>query len=233
MNSEEHLGKGHSFPSSPWPVLLAAAIVLVVLIAVEASWPKAASEIGRAFGWPLALVAIALIFRKTISSLLNRISKFEYGPAKLEIDKHMEPVREFATDGGRAESDPVGQPGSINPVRRRTERDLWKELAVKVPAAAIVESWTWLRQELEGAYSRLEGDTAPAGYVTTPQILRRLVAAGVVRGDEEKAIYSMFRLRNNCAHKAPSSLAVTAQQAIDYLSAAENLSQTIATRSVP
>lgn len=231
MSDNKPVGRFQRLLSSPWVVLVGAVLLLVGLIVVEANWPGAASDTGKAFGWPLALVAMAAVFRKPLSSLCTRVLKIEYGAARIEIDKidkRLEVVREVAVESGKANEQAPNVTQSAGTLRR--DREVLREVAIRVPTAAIVESWAWLREALEEAYHTVEGSKEVVGRITTPRILTRLTSAGIVGPDEEKAIYSMFRLRNDCAHKSPSSIAVTAAQAIDYLIAADNLSRIIAER---
>lgn len=137
----------------------------------------------KATAWPVAALAIALLFRTELRQLLGRIRKGKVGPAEFEFE---ETVRALAT-----EAKGLSLPAPATP--RRTPQG-------SEPRATILQAWV----EVEDALNHLASALAPSAQAlpgSTYAAIRQLSRSGVI-GPEYIALLNDLRsLRNQAVHE--------------------------------
>lgn len=162
-------------------------------------------EMTKAAAWPLAAIAVALIFRRQLSSLLQAIKKGKLGPAEFEFERGVQEVERLAVE--------LPLPPAINDTRLE---------AFANPRRAILEAWL----ELENRAINL----ATKRGIAPPQVLRHanaylqaIRAVGLLSPEHLEALKDLQALRNVAAHAAdfePGPAAV-----LGYVQLAKRLGQ--------
>jgi len=83
-------------------------------------------EMTKSLVWPLAVVIVALIFKKPILWLIDRIKAMEYGKGRLEFEGR--PEEEIREKIGAREVEPQAAPPfeRLSPEARKVLKTLWK-----------------------------------------------------------------------------------------------------------
>jgi len=156
------------------------------------------AEVTKAIAWPVASVVIALVFRRHLRMLMERIRKGKLGSAEFEFEMGVRYLAEMSP----AAAKPLGP-------------DAYPSLALAStnPRAAILESWL-----------RLESALSKFGHGTQVQRYRAGVpsAGNDSISEEDLAVIHQLRLlRNRAAHDLEFSPSVEA--ATWYVRLAESL----------
>lgn len=156
----------------------------------------AASLVGS-LAWPVAVVALLLIFRHSVRGLLSgSLRKLRLGPAGAEL--------EWQEAAGEAAVEAVAAAVSSRPVD--SDDAATATLLKADPAGAVLkahgELWTLLRQ---GA-----GDTIGGGRPA----VRSALSQGLITEKTAKALEGLLVLRNLAAHRPEE---VTEERATDYV----------------
>jgi len=96
------------------------------------------AKLFKAGAWPIAVVALALLFRTKIEELLTRLTKGKLGPAEFEFEARLREIERESTD---IRLPPV-EVKDLSALQQRTESS---------PRAAILQAWL----EVEAAIDEL------------------------------------------------------------------------------
>lgn len=144
-------------------------------------------EIFKAAAWPAVALAVALLFRHEIRTLLGRTRKGKVGPAEFEFE---ETVRAVATEAKGLNLPPPGAP--------TTQPKLVVQSAE--PRAAILQAWV----EVEDALNHLAYAQAPDADAlprNSYAAMRQLARSGVVGPEYIALINDLRTLRNQAVHE--------------------------------
>lgn len=151
------------------------------------SWLSFISNMTNALAWPIALIVIALIFKRPIVEILQKVRKLSYGETSIELDieKAEEQLKE-------AIPDPV-QPEASPEIEQRFDR------LVKIsPAAAITDAWKSIETELRRISDWLGYDQKRP--VRTLSVLARLVQRNLLSAEIAETVNELRNIRNSAAH---------------------------------
>lgn len=156
----------------------------------QLDWLDFIAKVVDSLSWPLALVIVALLFRKRITALLDRIRKASYGDAAVEFDEQLESAEQKAAE--------LPPPAEAPP---HSEQDSKFERALELsPRLAVLDAWI----EVEEAISEL---ASRRGY-TTPRsrsgtfAMRQLTREGAIDSRTSQLLDELRRLRNIAAHSS-------------------------------
>jgi hypothetical protein len=171
------------------------------------------AEMIKALAWPIALIVIGLIFRPTISGLLEgvRLRRIGRGQWSADFETAAEEVRAELPSHGQSEYKPFVS-GLLN---QETER-----LVDVSPAAAIAQVWNQLEDRVT-AIATLAGLTQKL----LPEVLRALVDKGMIQPTTADSILGLRNMRNLAVHAPPKRL--TAEQARDFITMVEAIEWTL------
>ena len=157
--------------------------------------------------WPVAVVAIAVIFRVQLRQLLGgRLSRLKAGPIEAEFDlvaSHVQLELPAADD----------RPLAASPLSREL-----RELAESSPRGAILEAHDRVERTLRDALEAV-GDPVREGDTAT-ELARRAAARGLITPQTSKAVEGITVLRNLAVHD-PDGL--PADRVKDYLVLADSV----------
>ncbi|MDR3436314.1 hypothetical protein [Telmatospirillum sp.] len=163
-------------------------------------------EMTKAVAWPIAAIAIAIIFRKTIPNLIERLSSFKYGGFEAAFANQAANIAENIT----RTSD---QPPSF--VDSDGERLL--SLAQESPRAAVLEAWLRVERKLHQLAEERHVDIR-----NNPMTLvRSLRDAQAISSETERALNGLRQLRNLAVHAHSDEL--SSQKAIEFVTYASAL----------
>lgn len=143
-------------------------------------------ELLEAAAWPVAAVAIAMLFRAELKSLLNRIKHGKVGYAEIEFEhgvRTLEANVRLAPDIGQAQAPTASTVA----------------LATTDPRAAIIQIWLEVEDAITNlAFSRSQSsDEVPSHALGAIQQLARL---GALDSEQISLIYELRSLRNQAVH---------------------------------
>jgi hypothetical protein len=144
------------------------------------------AEIAKALAWPAASVAIALIFRAQIQTLLLRVKKGKLGPAEFEFE---EGVRELQ----QAEQLPPAVPDASSIETPSSDR------VAKEPRSVVLEAWLKVEAAINnlGKKSGHFNALAPPGSSLLAKLLQK---AGVLPPELFSLYRELQQLRNQASH---------------------------------
>ena len=174
--------------------------------------------------WPIAVVAIAVIFRAQIRQLLTRpVSGVRVGPFEMKWD--LERVEVAASVGP--------QPMAPTQSGSKPEPAVVEVLADTVttsPIGAVLEAHAAIERELRV----LVADEIPDSNVSRMsmrQLLRLALDHGIITPETFNAVDGITIMRNLAAHGQPNE--VTPERARDYLTLADAVLYTFRQKSTP
>jgi Domain of unknown function (DUF4145) len=171
------------------------------------------AEMTKALAWPIALIVIGLIFKPTISGLLEGVRLRRIGRGQWSADF------ETATEEVRAElptqAQSMSKPFISGLLNEETER-----LVDVYPAAAIAQVWNQLED-------RVAAIAAQAGLTQKllPEVLRALIDKDSIQPSTADSILGLRNMRNLAVHAPPNRL--TAEQARDFITMVEAIVWTL------
>jgi len=163
------------------------------------------AAIVKALAWPVAAIVIAVLFRKQLRALLERIRKGKIGPAEFDFEQEVKELVEQAPA-------PLQLP---TPAATPTV-----SLATNNPRAAILEAWL----RVEGSahrlsyYSRL---TPPSLPRNTTNILRSIAKNDLVSSEDIALFNDLRGLRDQAVHDM--EFRPSPDSAIQYVQLADGL----------
>lgn len=141
------------------------------------------AEMIKALAWPLAMVAIALIFRRQLRTLLTRMSKGRLGPAEFEFEQELRVLAAQSSGPGEtAAADAVAAVMPSAGAGRRAILTAWRNLQHRAQAgmhslaACDVALYQRLRSLSEQASQRLDFNPSPESVAAYVQLARGLQA---------------------------------------------------------
>jgi hypothetical protein len=171
-------------------------------------WKTFIADMTRSLAWPVALVAVGLLFRRTIGDLLEGVRLRRIGRGEWSADF------EAAAREVRAElPSSIEQPPALAQTQRLQEAVRMVDLA---PSVAIAEEWNKLEDYVKAIATR-----SGVQQQVLPEVLRALVEKGVVRSATADAILGLRNMRNLAVHAPPERL--TRAQALEFITMADAL----------
>ena len=144
------------------------------------------AELFKASAWPVAVVTVALVFRKQFRGLLGRLKKGKVGPAEFEFENAVLELQQEAAELKL----PAASQSAVPSLSQATLE----------PRAVILQSWL----EVEAAVESLARKHGLFNALATPSsshLVRALKRAGVLK-PEYVGVFSELRLlRNQAAHE--------------------------------
>lgn len=169
-------------------------------------WLTFIAEIIKAAAWPIAAVAIALIFREQLRALLSRIRKGKVGPAEFEFEQEVRVLAEGAPDA-------LPAPSAVSaPV---------VSLATTNPRAAILEAWLGVDSSAQRLAFR-DNKLVPRNPVSTARLLDK----HQLLEHQDIALFNDLRaLRSQATHDIDFS--PSPESVIQYVQLAHGLKERI------
>lgn len=168
-------------------------------------WQQLISNIVTAALWPVAVLALGVIFRDTLRSVVARITKLEAFGANIEIG---ESVKQLDAAADKVQIEAASKPKVEDAGSSTTfvGKDLPLRHLVEVtrisPAAAIVDAW----REVEIALLEYWGSVnklidAPADrYTQIGRIVERLIQSKMISRQQANLLTGLRKTRNSVAH---------------------------------
>ena len=140
------------------------------------------AEVIKAVAWPVAVFAIALVFRKQLNFLLQAMKKGKFGPAEFEFERGVQAIEASVSDLPSA------------PPSQAVIKD-----AAAHPRAAVLEAWLRLEdQVIDLAMTR--GLTNATARRYAPASIRSVKESGLLKNSHLRALDDLQELRNRAAH---------------------------------
>lgn len=169
----------------------------------------AASLVGS-LAWPIVVLIVAVLFRRQLSVLLGRpLSSLKAGPLEAVWDRQVAEV----------EVELPGSPSGVTSAVDGADTDRLRQIARAAPAAAVLEAFALIEEQLRQLLLDAEVDAGRGGAM---QMARRALEAGLVRPETVKAVEGAAVLRNLAAHGREAEL--DEARALNYLALADAVS---------
>lgn len=184
---------------------------------------ESATDIVRAFAWPLIVFCIVLLLRKPLGSLMksDRVKRVKAGPTGVELEYFDRQVEKAFSDLGVSPPEPaqLAAPEDSHPPLATSPLDDFiddmRRLAEVAPSAVVLESFSrleaFLRRQLEPELA----DQEHGRRFGIRQLVRLAVDRGLLSSAEASAVNESAYLRNIIAHeRTPMDLG--ADRALEY-----------------
>ena len=161
------------------------------------------AEMTKSLAWPIAAVAITVIFRRRIGELLKTLKKGKIGSAEFEFETRMSEVADSLQD----------LPSTPTPAAA-------VEGAATNPRGAILEAWLKI-QEQAFKLATVRNLIAPGRPVAPFKVIQEVANTGLLSPRHAQALKELSQLRNRAAHSidfSPDPDAV-----LNYVMLANNL----------
>jgi hypothetical protein len=176
-------------------------------VSVTLELVKSFVELTKGVAWPLAVLAIAILFRKEIRRLLRRLTKLKYKEAEAEFSEMLL----------KAQAD---APEVLSPPEPETEEEerhkrIFAELAARSPRSAVLEAWREVESALREAVTANRIKLSDRDMISPRELIRALEGRKLIDLKTARLLYDLRALRNEAAH-APDAEFGTTQGALDY-----------------
>lgn len=182
------------------------------------------SSIVASLAWPLVILVIVIVLRRSISRLLDGpIKSFRFGPAGVELEKWDRAAADVRSEvthpasGDRtgsvrdSEAGPLAEPKPAFGLREELQ-----SVAEAAPRAAVVEAFSRVEVQLR---SMVDQGIAKAPSKTGGRALAHLaLSEGVINEDTFNAIDGLSVMRNLAAHGTDD---LDVSRALDFLDLAD------------
>jgi hypothetical protein len=166
-----------------------------------------AASLVSSLAWPLAVLAVAMVFRVQIRQLMTRqLRRLRAGPVEMEFDRLLSEVgvelaspRPAASSKGSAESPLIEELADASAVS---------------PLAAVLDAHAAVEQALSDLVAEVDAGQARQS-AGTARLTNTALAKGLITPETARAIEGITVLRNLAAHGRANE--VTPERARDYL----------------
>lgn len=174
----------------------------------------------NSLAWPLAVLAIAVIFRAQIRQLASRpMRRLRAGPLEVEFDRLLSEVEVSVERPAGGEKTPE------TPVIEELEG-----LVTTSPVAAVMDAHAAVERELRELVLKAAPDTN-VSRISMGQLLRLARDQDIITPETAKAVEGITVMRNLSAHGRASE--VTPERARDYLSLVDAVLYTLRQKTNP
>jgi len=170
------------------------------------------AEVIRAFAWPAAIFAIALIFRNEIAKFITGVRSVSAAGVSIEIERRLQEAK--------AEAEQLPQQRTFRREGIANSASTREELALLYPGAVILAVWGEIEQGLYATAEQAGLDTRRLGPAT---LLRQLREANAVDPTIFALADDLRDIRNQVAHPRGGGPDVTQDQAREYIHLAEQV----------
>ncbi|MEW6685571.1 MAG: hypothetical protein AB1393_05125 [Candidatus Edwardsbacteria bacterium] len=149
------------------------------------------ANIVGSLAWPVAAVALVMLFRGEIVKAAPFLKKLKAGPVEAEFDLEVKQLKESADLKDRIAPDRAADIAS---------KKFLFQLAELHPRSAILESWVRLEAAARAALSQDTSKASKTGYVPAAMLSQTLVQSGKIDQSQVTLYHELRRLRNDVAH---------------------------------
>lgn len=195
-------------------------------------WQEFGTSLVSSLAWPVAVVVLALTFRKTLSRLLSNtgIKSLKAGPGGVQVEYWQSKLAEAREDIDEG----AGTSSTETRVPRATSTPLIDEMSELIalsPRSAVTESYRRLekavRVVLDEAKVTVPGHGMSVRNLTGVKLIRTAEQHNVVNRSTLDGMDSLRQLRNQAAHSDDDN-AISHAQALDFVTLADDLLEALA-----
>jgi hypothetical protein len=181
------------------------------------------AELLKAFAWPITLLIILLIFRKSIAARIPGINKLKFKDFELEFNKQLSAVKHEIEVSTKEEVWSTTEEQEDD-----STSDIYASIAEVSPRAAILESWIGFETTAVSS-ARALNLIKSKGPVSFPNLLRILLKNELINSKEESSITKLRTLRNQVVLE--SNVNLTKESAVEYAWIIREIAEEIARRT--
>jgi hypothetical protein len=169
------------------------------------SWREFIASLVHALAWPIALVIVALIFRRQVVALLEApLKRLKAGPGGVEL--------EYWERAAEQVSENVRVPKEAAPQLLDEEAAAWLTLADSAPGEVVLRTFQAVERELRAIADR--SDIVVPTQLPTAALTDLLTTLRLITPESAKAVDGLRELRNVVAHTSDQ---VTHERAKEYV----------------
>ncbi|EOV0147150.1 hypothetical protein M2G70_23685 [Vibrio vulnificus] len=171
------------------------------------------SKVFEAIAWPLVILVLGLVFRKSLTELLPSMRKLKAGPVEAEFDLEASRLLDASKDVVAHET------SSSQSDLEATETALAQIYSArKDPVKMVIEGWA----NVDGALFRFGKD---AGILIDPMdssnnVYTRVISTDLLHRDTKKLVIEIYEMRNRVVQ---ANIKPSVNAAKDYLLAVEQV----------
>jgi hypothetical protein len=159
--------------------------------------------------WPLALISILFIFRKSIIKILSSIKWFKYHDLEIRLEEEISELKETTKEYARIERD-----------SKETEEaaidEKIKEVAKVSPSASILLAWNEVEKEIKNVSSNSKLGKDIKNFKSPFSNIVMLFRNGYINETTFVLLNKLRSIRNQVAHTNVDLLNLDFDSAIDY-----------------
>jgi hypothetical protein len=181
-------------------------------------WKQFIAEIVSSVAWPVATIAILLIFRNEVAKIVQRLAHLKYKDLELDFDKVKQQAEEL-------HQEVLGErPAEKSPALTSLE-DQVLDAIEKAPSASILLAWSALETTMASAVARLAISPESPSYRSPMHNIEMLTRYGGLSGKNANLINEMRMLRDKVAHERDPMMPITQDQARNYANISRDMIQ--------
>jgi hypothetical protein len=177
-----------------------------------------ASLVGS-LAWPLAVLALALVFKRQLGELIGRLRSVKALGAEGTFDpRDAESAVALATATATASVQEAAQANTTPNLARDADlADRLHDMAVSHPRAAVMEAWAEVEEVLRARLGTSQTEV-PRGYAGR-RLINLALGDDVINRETAEALVRLSTQRNLAAHEGE----VTVEKALDYLALCDSV----------
>ena len=166
----------------------------------------------NALAWPIAVILIAIIFRKPFIGLIERITRISHNQTQIDIAPLLE------------SNDAAEIAGSLSSEEPSSDSLVHHSIASS-PRSAIIEAWLTVES---AAFEALSFRGIPPDRRSRARVIPLLRQQGLIDAALESVLHDLLRTRNEAAHQL--DLSISPEAARVYVEIADRVSATLRPR---
>ena len=182
------------------------------------------SSILGSFSWPITIVMLAILFRKSLSKILEsiRLKKIKRGDLEVDFDQELNQLK------GKVETIPSLSETPKQELSKRLDNDPQQfmlpldnqmELISQInPAAGIALAWSNVEREIQATIMRLALSPDYPGYNSSMRNIQLLRDNNIINSSFAESLEMMRQLRNRAVHElSDSGLSINEAETYNFL----------------
>jgi len=174
------------------------------------TWLEFIAKMTSSIAWPIALIAIVVIFKKPISFVISSVGKIKYKDLELDFAS----LKELAE--GISPQEPPTLPRSPEQRFFTSLEEQIADIVSKSPAGAVLLSWTAVETAISTTVARLAISADEPSSRSLQNNLMCLRRNTDLSPEVFKTIDRLRTLRNQIAHDYNSAQSISENDAVSY-----------------
>jgi len=166
------------------------------------------SSVINSISWPISIIVIVVIFRKSISELLPKLRQFQYKDFKIIFEKNLAKIQsDLQIPALKKASNQLPKSKELKTKSNKKSLEFYKTLAEVSPRAMMVEVWNDFEIIGNQIYKNLKLSKAYSS-LSMAELINVLYKKEYLSKSEAEALVKLRALRNELVHTKNTNISI-------------------------